>query len=130
MVTPSEGQKSQSEGHKSPSGGHKSRKRGRPRRNVESYVEARRRKEVALADLRRLEVVQAEAKLIHEEAAMKRLWELIRAEREAWLNWPADVASSLAATLGVGTAAVEIALEQAIRAKLEKLEGTALAPAA
>src|SRR5262245_1023894 len=103
---------------------------GRPRAPGESYEAARRRKESALADLRRLEVESAEGKLIHEGAAMKRLWELIRAEREAWLNWPADVAASLAATLGVGTAAVEIALEQAIRAKLEKLDGTAFGAAA
>ena len=110
--------------------GPKRRKVGRPRAPGESYEAARRRKEIALADLRRLEVVQAEAKLIHEGAAMKRLFELIRAEREAWLNWPADVAASLAASLGVGTAAVEIALEQAIRAKLDKLNGTAMGAAA
>jgi hypothetical protein len=64
------------------------KRRGRPRAPGESYEAARRRKESALADLRRIEVLAKAGTLVEIKAAEKMLFELIRAEREAWAGCP------------------------------------------
>lgn len=92
----------------------------------ESLEAARRRKESALADLRGLEVDKKRGELVDKRLVEKHLFELIRAERERFLNWPADVAGRLAATLGVDATRLEIALEAEVRAMLGTMTAQSL----
>jgi hypothetical protein len=69
--------------------------------NATSFDEARRVKEVYLALLNRLEFEQKSGVLVDLETASTILFEEFRAQRDAWLNWPARVGPILAAELGV-----------------------------
>ncbi len=69
-----------------------------------SYDEARRVKEVYLALLNRLEFEQKSGALVELELAQTVMFEESRAQRDAWLNWPARVGPLLAAELGVAAA--------------------------
>jgi hypothetical protein len=44
-----------------------------------------------------------------------------RAERDAWLNWPARISSQMAAGLGVDPHALHVALDAAVRQQLQDL---------
>jgi hypothetical protein len=94
---------------------------GRKRAPGESLEAARRRKESALASLRETELDRRRGDLVDKRLEEKRLFELIRAEREVWLNFAASVAGELAAVLGTDTAKTEIALEQLVRRQLGQM---------
>ena len=66
-----------------------------------SFDEARRIKEVYLGLLNRLEFEQKSGALIELDLASNILFEEFRAQRDAWLNWPARVGPLLAAELGI-----------------------------
>jgi hypothetical protein len=66
-----------------------------------SFDEARRMKEVYLVLLNRLEYEQKIGSLIELDLARDVFFELARAARDAWLNWPAKVAPFVASQLGV-----------------------------
>ncbi len=49
------------------------------------------------------------------------MFKLARAERDAWLNWPARVSAQLAAKLAGDAHATHVALEAAVREHLQEL---------
>jgi hypothetical protein len=63
--------------------------------------EAERIKENYLALLKKLEYEQKEGSLIELAVAERVLFECARADRDAWLNWPARVGPLIAADLGL-----------------------------
>ncbi|CBJ50355.1 hypothetical protein [Ralstonia solanacearum] len=69
-----------------------------------SFDEARRVKEVYLALLNRLEYEQKSGTLVDLDLASAILFEEFRAQRDAWLSWPAKVGPLVAAELGVEAA--------------------------
>lgn len=75
---------------------------------------------------RRLKVAKMAGALESRRALEREFFELIRAERERLMNWPADVAPRLAAALGVDSVQVEIALEAEVRKLLEGLTAESL----
>ena len=53
--------------------------------------------------------------------AIAHVFKLARAERDAWLNWPARISAPMAAKLGVDAHSLHIALETAVREHLLEL---------
>ena len=49
------------------------------------------------------------------------MFKLARAERDAWLNWPARISAQMAARLGVDPHTLHVALEAAVREHLQEL---------
>ncbi|MBU9379414.1 hypothetical protein [Burkholderia gladioli] len=66
-----------------------------------SFDEARRIKEVYLALLHRLDFEKKSGALVDLETASTVLFEEFRAQRDAWLNWPAKVGPLIASELGI-----------------------------
>jgi len=99
------------------------RKGGRPKNtgDATSFSEAQRRKELALARLRELEVRRVCDELIERTRVAQRLAIIGQAYREAWLNWPARVAAVLAAGIGTDGLVLHRALEDAVHAQLTEL---------
>ena len=52
---------------------------------------------------------------------MAHVFKLARAERDAWLNWPARISAQMAAELGVDPHALHVALDAAVREQLQDL---------
>lgn len=96
-------------------------KPGRPRKhaapdNAEiSYAEARRLKEIALAERAQLDLAKARDELVDRRAVETAVLGLARAERDAWLQLPPRVAAILAAELGCDARALELALDREMR---------------
>lgn len=65
------------------------------------YASALQKKENYLAHLRELEYEQKSGSLVELDTASAILFEEFRAQRDAWLNWPARVGPIVAAELGV-----------------------------
>lgn len=83
-----------------------------------SLAEAQRRKELALAEIRELDLEERAGRLVDADAVRKRVFEMARVERDAWLNWPARIGADLAAALGVEAHALTTELERHVRAHL------------
>ncbi|KVN27333.1 hypothetical protein WJ63_14265 [Burkholderia pyrrocinia] len=66
-----------------------------------SFDEARRIKEVYLALLHRLDFEKKSGALVELDTASAVLFEEFRAQRDAWLNWPAKVGPLIASELGL-----------------------------
>jgi len=80
-----------------------------------SANEARRRKEVALAGLRELQLKEKEKSLIDAEQAEAEYEKRTRDDAEALLNWPARIATDMAADLGVDARKFQEVLDRHIR---------------
>lgn len=80
---------------------------------------------VKLAE-RRVKLARMKDSLVDKRAVDKEVFELIRASREAWMNFPAEVAPDVAAELGADAAAVEIVLERVVRTKLSNMTAATL----
>jgi hypothetical protein len=59
--------------------------------------------------------------LVDRPQAIAHVFKLARAERDAWLNWPARVSAQLAAKLEVDAHTVHVLLETAVREHLQEL---------
>jgi hypothetical protein len=70
--------------------------------------------------LRGLEVRAKRGRLIDARGVEKHTYELVRALREQFLNWPATVSGRLATAMGVDPARLEIALEAEVRTFLSR----------
>jgi len=66
-----------------------------------SYGEALRIKENYLALLRRVEYEEKSGSLVELAVAEAVIFDVFRAQRDAWLNWPTKVAPLIADTLGL-----------------------------
>jgi hypothetical protein len=77
-------------------------------------------KETYLARLRKLEFETKSERLIDADTAKKMVFELSRADRDAWTNWPAQVSPLIAAELGVPLVALAVILEKYVRQHLSE----------
>ena len=86
------------------------------------YGAALERKENYLALLRKLEFEQKSGELVELAMAERVLFEGARAQRDAWLNWPARVGAMIAANLGLYADRVTAILTTHVHKHLEQLE--------
>ncbi|WP_235186247.1 elements of external origin [Lysobacter antibioticus] len=86
-----------------------------------TYAQARTANEVLKAQHHKLRIAQLKGELIDRSQAMAQVFALARAERDAWLNWPARISSMLAAELGVDPHTMHVALEREVRQHLTEL---------
>lgn len=86
-----------------------------------SYAQARTANEVLKAQHHKLRIAQLRGELIDRHQAVGQVFALARAERDAWLNWPARISSMLAAELGIDPHAMHVALEREVRQHLSEL---------
>ncbi len=70
---------------------------------------------------RRLRIAQRRGDLVEWRPFRREVFELVRRERDAWLTWPARIATGLAARLGTDLGPLQIALEEEVRAQLRDL---------
>jgi hypothetical protein len=86
-----------------------------------SFDEARRLKEVYLVLLHRLDFEQKSGNLVDLETASTILFEEFRAQRDAWLNWPARIGPLLAADLSLEADRVVDALTAYVHKQIAQL---------
>jgi hypothetical protein len=86
-----------------------------------TYAQARTANEVLKAQHHKLRIAQLKGELIDRSQAMAQVFALARAERDAWLNWPARISSMLAAELGIDPHTMHVALEREVRQHLTEL---------
>lgn len=80
---------------------------------------AKTNKEVMLGNLRALEYEQKAGRLVDKATVERRVFELARASRDGWVNWPSQVGPLIAHELGVGDIAKTIiVLEKYVREHL------------
>ena len=89
--------------------------------NAITYLQARTVNEVLKVQERRIRLQQLKGNLVDRARAVDLVFRLARQERDSWLGWPARIAASMAADLGVGTHAMQQVLEQHVRGHLEEL---------
>lgn len=85
------------------------------------YGQALQNKENYLALLRQLEFEQKSGELIELSVAERVLFEGARAQRDAWLNWPARVGAMIAADLGLEADRVTEILTTHVHKHIEQL---------
>ena len=86
-----------------------------------TFLQARTANEVLKAQERKLRLGRLRGELVDRARTTALVFRLARAERDAWLQWPARVAATLAAELGVDAHAMQTVLERALREQLEQL---------
>ena len=86
-----------------------------------SLLQARTVNEVVKAQTNKVRLAQLKGELVDRSQAMAHVFKLARAERDAWLNWPARVSAQLAAGLNADPHAVHVALDAAVRQQLQDL---------
>lgn len=86
-----------------------------------TYAQARTANEVLKAQHHKLRIAQLKGELIDRSQVMAQVFALARAERDAWLNWPARISSMLAAELGIDPHTMHVALEREVRQHLSEL---------
>ena len=86
-----------------------------------SLLQARTVNEVVKAQTNKVRLARLKGELVDRSQAIAQVFKLARAERDAWLNWPARVSALLAAELGVDAHVLHVALENAVREHLQEL---------
>jgi hypothetical protein len=86
-----------------------------------TLLNARTASEIVKAQTGKLRLSKMKGDLIDRAQAIAHVFKLARAERDAWLNWPSRISSSMAATLKVDPHAMHVALEAAVREHLQEL---------
>jgi hypothetical protein len=86
-----------------------------------SLLQARTVNEVVKAQANKVRLARMKGELVDRTQAIAHVFKLARAERDAWLNWPARVSSELAVRLNVDSHELHIALEAAVREQLQEL---------
>ena len=86
-----------------------------------SLLQARTVNEVVKAQTNKVRLAQLKGELVDRSQAVAHVFKLARAERDAWLNWPARVSAQLAAGLNADPHAVHVALDAAVRQQLQDL---------
>ena len=84
-----------------------------------SLLQARTVNEVVKAQTNKVRLARLKGELVDRSQA--HVFKLARAERDAWLNWPARISSQMAAGLGVDAHALHVALDAAVRQQLQDL---------
>jgi len=86
-----------------------------------SLLQARTVNEVVKAQTNKVRLARLKGELVDRAQAIAHVFNLARAEREAWINWPNRIAPILAAELGIDEHTLFVALDAAVRAHLEEL---------
>lgn len=86
-----------------------------------SLLQARTVNEVLKAQLNKVELAHRKKELVDRAQAVAHIFKLARAERDAWLNWPARVSGQMASSLNVDAHTMHVVLETAVRNHLEEL---------
>jgi hypothetical protein len=86
-----------------------------------SLLQARTVNEVVKAQTNKVRLAQLKGDLVDRSQAIAQVFKLARAERDAWLNWPARISAQLASQLGVDAHTLHVALEAAVREHLLEL---------
>jgi hypothetical protein len=86
-----------------------------------SLLQARTVNEVVKAQTNKVRLAQLKGEVVDRAAALAHVFTLARAERDAWLNWPARIVAPLAAQFGVDAHALHLALDAAVREHLQEL---------
>lgn len=86
-----------------------------------TFLQARTANEVLKAQERKLRLARLKRELVERARAVALVFRLARQERDAWQQWPARIAATLAAELGVETHRLQTALEAQVKAQLDEL---------
>lgn len=86
-----------------------------------TYMQARAANEVLKAQTNRLRLQQLKKELVDRSSALAHVFKLARAERDAWISWPARISSQMAAELGVDAHTMHVTLESYVRQHLSEL---------
>ena len=86
-----------------------------------SLLQARTVNEVVKAQTNKLRLAQLKGELVDRSQAIAHVFKLARAERDAWLNWPARISAQMAAKLMVDPHTMHITMETAVREHLQEL---------
>jgi hypothetical protein len=86
-----------------------------------SLLQARTVNEVVKAQTNKVRLARLKGELVDRSQAVAHVFKLARAERDAWLNWPARISAQMAAGLGVDPHALHVALDVAVRQQLQDL---------
>lgn len=86
-----------------------------------SLLQARTVNEVVKAQTNKVRLARLKGELVDRPQAIAHVFKLARAERDAWLNWPARVSAQLAAKLAVDPHVMHVALENMVREHLQEL---------
>jgi hypothetical protein len=86
-----------------------------------SLLQARTVNEVVKAQTNKVRLARLKGELVDRPQAIAHVFKLARAERDAWLNWPARVSAQLAAKLEVDAHTLHVLLESAVREHLQEL---------
>jgi hypothetical protein len=84
-------------------------------------MQARTANEVLKAQTSRLKLQQMKRELVDRSKALAHVFRLARAERDAWLSWPARVSAQMAAELDVEPHKMHVTLEAYVRQHLSEL---------
>ena len=86
-----------------------------------SLLQARTVNEVVKAQTNKVRLARLKGDLVDRSQALAHVFRLARAERDAWLNWPARISAQLAARLAADPHLTHVALEAAVREHLQEL---------
>jgi hypothetical protein len=86
-----------------------------------TFLQARTANEVLKAQTHKVRLARLKGELVDRSQAIAQVFTLARAERDAWLNWPARISAPMAAKLGVDAHSLHVALETAVREHLLEL---------
>ncbi|MGH7343269.1 MAG: elements of external origin [Candidatus Rokuibacteriota bacterium] len=86
-----------------------------------TFLQARTANEVLKAQTQKLRLSRLKGELVDRAQAIAQVFTLARAERDAWLNWPARISAQMAAELGMDGHALHVILEREVRHHLEEL---------
>ncbi len=86
-----------------------------------SLLQARTVNEVVKAQTNKVRLARLKGELVDRSQAVAHVFKLARAERDAWLNWPARISSQMAAGLSVDAHVLHVALGAAVRQQLQDL---------
>jgi hypothetical protein len=86
-----------------------------------TLLQARTVHEVLKAQIKKVELAEKKDELVDRAQATAHVFCLARAERDAWLNWPARISAQMAAQLDTDAHALHVSLETAVRDHLIEL---------
>jgi hypothetical protein len=86
-----------------------------------SLLQARTVNEVVKAQTNKVRLARLKGELVDRSQAVAHVFKLARAERDAWLNWPARISAQMAASLNVDPHVLHVALDAAVRQQLQDL---------
>ena len=92
-----------------------------PKGGGTTLLQAKTANEVLKAQTNRVRLARLKGELVNRDQAVAHVFKMARAERDAWLNWPARVAAQMAADLNADGHTLHVLLEKAVRNHLIEL---------